>query len=90
MDRAAEIRWEGENEGVAGRNRTPDGGEELAGVHGKAPTDHVTTRGRHQERERSMTNSPRRLSSTMRHGRAWDTVEQMATATLGFHGGGAA
>ena len=26
VDRVAEIRWEGENEGAAGRNMTPDGG----------------------------------------------------------------
>ena len=49
----------------AGWNRNGDAvaaiadGEELAGVHGEAPTGHVTTRGRHRERERSTTNSPR-------------------------------
>ena len=45
------------------------GVEKLIGVHGKMPTSHATTRGRHRERERSMANSPRRLSSMMRHGR---------------------
>jgi hypothetical protein len=35
-----------------------NGGEELAGVHGEAPTGHVTTRSRHRERERSTGNSP--------------------------------
>ena len=61
-------------EGAAGAGTgREDGGamagvEKLIGVHGKMPTSHATTRGRHRERERSATNSPRRLSSTMRHG----------------------
>ena len=36
-----------------------NGGEELTDVHGEMPTGHVTTRGRHRERERSTANSPR-------------------------------
>ena len=37
-----------------------NGNEELTGVHGEMPTEHITTRGRHQEREQSTANSPRR------------------------------
>jgi len=58
--------------------------EELASVHGETLTEQITTWGRHRERERSMTNSPRRLSSTVRHGRAQATAEQMAMAVLGL------
>ena len=64
--------------------------ETLVDVHGKTPTGHATTQGRHRERERSTTNSPRTFSSTLRHGRAWVTAEQMSTTVLGFYGGGVA
>ena len=36
-----------------------NGGEELANVLGEAPMGHVSTWGRHRERERSTTNSPK-------------------------------
>ena len=67
-----------------------NGDEELAGKRGETPTEHIMTRGRHRVRERSTANSPRMLSSMVRHGRTRATAEQMATAALGFHGGGVA
>ena len=61
-----------------------NGDEELSGVHGETATEHITTRGRHRERERSTVNSPRRLSSTVRHEKARAMAEQMAMGALGL------
>ena len=62
----------------------------LTGGHEKTPTGHAMTRGRHRERERSTANSPRKLSSTVRHRRARVTAVQMAMMALGFCSGGVA
>ena len=88
----AESGWED----MRHRNREGDmvaamaGVEKLVGVHRKTPTGHATTWGRYREREWSTANSPRKLSSTVRHRRARVTAVQMAMMALGFCSGGVA